>query len=336
MSRSRALTALLTFVVAVVATNAAFARMAWFPHAAVHRFPAWTPVNLGLVDEALKRARARAEGGPWAVLLGDSIPHADMWGRPSESLGAVIARQLPVANLTSPSLGYAIMVQLLVYSLNTGAPAVIVPVNIKWVKHEWTPEKFGDLQRDVAALGNPRRLPHRLADYATLKAPRAKLRFRVTNLSLRGTVENGLKPELASSWKTEMALEATPNHDLRTPESSDAAMMAEFRKYHGVDWADIDGFAPLNALIAKMAAAPDRVFALVLPMNPRWDAALGTTEIATANKRRLEEKLRAQGIRVIETPLMTPDDFHDDQHLSVRGAERMGEAIAAAVLAERR
>lgn len=336
---ARLLAAVATFALLFSIATVAGHRTSWFPRAHVYRFPKWTPLELGMVDEEIDRTRARAGGRPYAVLIGDSIPHGDGYGRPSESLAARLSAAIPMANLTSPSLAFEPERALLDHVLrHTDVPVVLVQVNLKWISHEWVPEKFTTLLAEIADCDAGRNtvrqkagaLRRRLIDVAVLREPRSKLRYRFSNFTLRGFLGSGFSGGAESLWASEFRQEAAPDYKITDVATLPEDQAKTASQYHRLGPGDVDGSPALRALIDEMRTSPGRVVAVLTPLNPAWTHVLAPGLEPNAAQRHLEAKLRSAGIRVIVAKL-DEADYHDDMHLTAAGARKAAAQIGDAL-----
>ncbi len=275
-------------------------------------------------------AAARAGGKPYVVLIGDSIAHGDGYGRPSETLGAQLDRAIPTANLSSPSLAFKPQREILHHVLSTtDAPLVLVQINLKWVSHEWTPEKFESILEEIGREGNARHF--RLKDFLLMREAKLKAHYRLTNFTLREFGANGFQLKADGLWSTELRQESKPDYAVESLDKVTAEHRDSLAPYHRLSPADIARCAELNALIEEMRAAKGRVLALLIPFNADWARSLAPDVTPGDNLLALAAELKAAGVRTVVVDAGAAGDYRDDMHLTVAGAAKAARQIAAAV-----
>jgi len=340
----RSIAAFWTFWFCLFATQWLFTSVDWFPPGVVYRMPKWTAFNLSMVDEVLERTihDPRSAKG-YLVFIGDSVPHGDGYGRPSESLVAQMQKKVPTANLTSPSLAYPVQTKLLKHVLDhTQAPHILVEINPKWVVQNWTPDKFLSLDADLDAeskrsitkdfLKQSIRL---LIRGFLLETPRDKLKYRLSNFTLYGFASGGFKRNSDSLWDSEEQQEVRPEYDIVNPRTEKVNALNLYRAYHAMPWETIDENKELNTLLDVMAHSNGRVTAWLVPLNPSWSRYLGVSEQASENDRKLRGKILRLKIPLASNIKLNPnEDYRDDMHLTVLGAQKVADHLVGTFFPE--
>jgi hypothetical protein len=336
--RIRAQAAVAAFLFCFFLAQIISMRITWLPNTNVTQFPPWAPLNLDMVREMIARVRPRASQNGYAVFLGDSVAHGDGYGKPSETAAALVDREIPSANLTSPSLGFSMEEDLLRYVIEqTDARHVIVEINPKWVVQDWTPEKFENLRYEINAThltpdhqlskDHLRNDARRLKRFLLLEELRDKVRFRLTNFTLYHFMSEGFHADGQNLWWEVTHHEQQPNYQVPDLSQVSADVYARYLPYHQMTWETVDHCSELNKLLALMSAAPERTVAWLVWMNPKWGETFGTLKKENEIRMALAAKIRGLGVPVLCVQL-DAKDYQDDMHLTVSGAQKMAALLA--------